>query len=235
LCGQRPSRPFDTIHFHPVFKCVQSEMRTNMPNNFYYAAYSYLDEWMQKDSRFHQILAFERRAETSATAGAECLVEVAKHYKVIRTLRRTEENFRLEAAYKALHATEPPTESDVVEKVEAFARALGNKYGGIALSASSKILWMRFRSPVIIYDSIVADWLCKNCGYKDDGYPNYHRIWSRKYREYEEEIEDACAELNSVKKFTLAREVSAAQLSEWANSKWFKQRVFDHFILNAAT
>lgn len=204
-----------------------------MPNNFYCAANLYLNEWMWKDSRFHRILAFERRDETSAEKGRECLVEVAEDYKVIRTLRRTGESLRLQAAYEALEATEIPNEGDVVRKVESFADVLRGHYGVFALSAASKFLWMRFRSPVIIYDSFVSAWLRKNYGYKGDGYSNYYRIWSSKYQEYEDQIRCACTELKEVKRFTRAYGVSDEKLSELATSRWFMERVFDHFMLYA--
>ena len=35
-----------------------------MSNNFHYAAYSYLDEWLQKDREFHDALAYENRHDT---------------------------------------------------------------------------------------------------------------------------------------------------------------------------
>jgi len=208
------------------------DMGIRISNNLYYSAYSYLDEWMREDRHFHQVLAFEKANEIPAAKGIECLVKVAKYYKVIRTLKTTEENFRLEAAYEALLAIEPLNKEDVVRKVENFAEVLGKVYGSIALSAASKFLWMRFRSPVIIYDSIASGWLCKNCNYNYDGYSNYHQIWSSKYREYEEHIREACAELKYIKKFTLACEIPDKELSEWTISQWFMERVFDHFMLN---
>jgi hypothetical protein len=130
-----------------------------------------------------------------------------------------------------LQAIEAPKVGDVVEKVEGLARDLKGKYGVTALSAATKFLWMRFRSPVIIYDSVVSGWLCKNCGYKDNGYADYCRLWSSGYREHEEQIQQACAELKDIKKFTRAYHVSDERLSEWTASQWFMERVFDHSML----
>jgi hypothetical protein len=60
-----------------------------MPESFYYYAFSYLDEWLDKDWGFHQVLAFGKSGTASRIKGTECLAEVAKYYKVIRTLRKT--------------------------------------------------------------------------------------------------------------------------------------------------
>jgi hypothetical protein len=177
-------------------------------------------------------LAFAKRFETSAGAGTKCLVEVSKYYSVARTLRDIGEDCRLKAAYDALQKTEPPEDGDVVTKVESFARVLGGIYGVVPLSAASKFLWMRFRNPVVIFDSVVSGWLNRNCGYKYDGYSTYHKIWSGKYREFENQIRLACDELKSIKKFTLADQESDETITEWTSSRWFAERVFDHFMLN---
>ena len=203
-----------------------------MLNNFLYSAYSYLDEWMQRDRCFYTALAFERENQLSVEEGANCLVEVAKYYKVIRTLTDTGEKPRLKAGYEALQATGPLVDGDAAGMVERFAKSLHTSYGKYALSAASKFLWMRFRSPVIIYDKFAAEWLSKHCGYTGGGYSSYHKIWSREYPQFQERIREACRDLQNVKRFTLACNVSEEQFSEWITSRWFMERVLDHHMVN---
>jgi hypothetical protein len=206
-----------------------------MPNNFYYAASCYLDEWMWTDRKLHLDLSFERQDRISPSAGADSLCVFAKSYGVMRTFNTIEEEPRLNAAYGALRETTCPIESDLVSKVENFAETLRKFYGKVPLSAASKFLWIRFRSPVIIYDSIVWKYLCDNYGLKDaDGYTGYCRIWKRKFADYEEDIRAACAELKDIKTFTAASDVSDGDLEQWTSSQWFRNRVFDSYMLNAA-
>lgn len=203
-----------------------------MPNSFYYAAYSYLDEWMGNDSRFHNVLAYEKRNEISEEGGRKLLVEVATYYSVARTLRDTGEDRRLLAAYQTLAETEPPTMEDVVEKVTLFAETLHQRYGPkTPLSAASKFLWMRFRSPVVIYDSKASGWLWNRC-LKSEGYSAYHEAWLTEYKEHEGRIREACSELKYFKKFTLADQMLDEKFSDLIGSQWFAERVFDHFMLN---
>jgi hypothetical protein len=204
-----------------------------MPN-FYYAAYSYLDEWMRKDRQFHAKLGRDQSGDISDESGAACLVEVAKYYGVLRTLRTNEEHPRLKAAYRALQNIEAINERTLVETVEGFTKTLAAAYRVHALSAASKFLWMRFRSPVLIYDSLVAKWLCKNGDYRNDGYANFRVAWMKKYQQYESEVRDAAASLKSVRRFTLAWEVSDIELESWTSSTWFLHRVFDHAMLRPA-
>ena len=202
-----------------------------MPN-FLYAAHSYLNEWMYRDRGFHEVLAFDKWHETDAAKGRKCLVEMATYYGVIRTLKVTGEELRLQAAYDKVSEIQPPTVTDAAAKVEDLARALESVYGKTPWSAASKFLWMRFRSPIVIYDSIASRWLCKHGTYSDDSYENYCKAWLSKYCELEDQIREACAEIVAIKKFTLAYETPDSELSEWTSSRWFMERVFDHYMLN---
>jgi hypothetical protein len=208
---------------------AQDARRDLMPNDFFYAAYSYLDEWMSKDQRFHGNLAYENRAEVAEADGRKTLVDVATYYRVIRSFKVTSEPFRLQAAYEALSRIAPPSHANVVETICKFAEDLAKTYGVVPLSAASKFLWMRFRSPIVIYDSLVCDYLQKKkCGFNYEGYPTYYPAWLNEFHKNHERIQEACQELRSIKKFTLASGIEDTKLSEWTASEWFMERVFDH-------
>jgi hypothetical protein len=194
------------------------------------AAYSYLDEWMWRDSRFYQVMRFDNCHNTSLDLGVNTLVETAAYYGVARTLKKAGETRRLAAAYVELQKTRLSEGDNAIEVVKRLAERLREIYGSYALSAASKFLWMRFRSPIVIYDSIVSKWL-QNHGYVDDDYSTYWQVWQRKYSEREEQIGEACADLTGINRFTLACQISDDQLAKWTSSQWFKERVFDHFMM----
>lgn len=211
-----------------------------MPNNFNYAALSYLDQWVLSDLSFHEKLRFESRSELSEDSRAKTLVKFATEYGVIRTLELKEGEPRLRAALNALDAIEQPTQSNVVEKVESLARTLGEEYctNRIPLSAASKFLWMRFRNPVVICDRLAAAWLHRHADYADSNqstYADYYQSWQFAYGRYEEQIREACVDLIRIKKFTLAIDESDETVIEWTSSRWFQERVFDFYMLNAST
>jgi len=211
-----------------------------MPNNFNYAALSYLDQWMFSDRIFHEKLRFESRSKQSADSRAKTLVKFATEYGVIRTLKVKEGEPRLGAALNALDAIEQPKQSNVVEEVERLAKKLGDEYcvGRIPLSAASKFLWIRFRSPVIICDKLAAAWLHRHADYADNSYStyaDYYQSWQFAYGRYEEQIREACVDLIRIKKLTLAIDESDKAVIEWTSSRWFQERVFDFYMLNAST
>jgi len=202
-----------------------------MPANFFYAAYSYLDQWMWKDRLFHEVLAFAK-TDVDANKGAGTLVEVAKYYGVIRTLKAgARESVRLESAYRMLTSVTYRDLDDVPKIVDRFAAELGSVYGGLPFSAASKFLWMRFRTPIAIYDSLVAAYLAaENRGYDNRTSGSFYSAWRENYLQNQEAIQAACDELISIKKFTLASECKDEDVSNWTNTEWFRERVFDHFM-----
>jgi hypothetical protein len=204
-----------------------------MPETFHYAACSYLNEWISKDKGFHEILSFEANAGVDPVVGRKTLIEAANYYRVIRTFKRSQESDRLQDAYQELSGTGFLSRSDVTKTVCEFAKSLKEKYGLFALSAASKFLWMRFRSPIVIYDSLVRNYLGqRQSEFSDEVYKSYYLAWRTKYEENHERVREACGCLIAIKKFTRASGIEDEKLFEWTTSEWFMERVFDHYMLN---
>jgi hypothetical protein len=171
--------------------------------------------------------------------GVSTLVEVAKEYSVIRNFRRIDEdkNERLGRAYDKLLEISRPAIAEVGQVVASFAEQLGEIYGaeqgGCLLSAASKFLWMRFRSPIIVYDTLAWNWLQKRKLLKSaDDYSAYLKAWGSTYSEYQEDFQHGCSELVAIKRFTLGWNLSDDQLKSWASSEWFHHRAFDYLIID---
>ena len=199
-----------------------------MTENFRYHAYCYLDEWIQFDSVFTEKLSL-----ADDEAAACCLAEIAQYYGVIRNFRDIGEHPRFSKAWAALkQISQPQTIEDAVKQHEELLLLLRADYGKILHSATSKFLWMRFKSPVIIYDQLALGWLCAHAGCKPEWeYGLYCETWLRSYRKYEPEIRIACQGLLSVKSFTLAADWQSEALGNVIDTEWFRQRVFDNFLL----
>jgi hypothetical protein len=90
---------------------------------------------------------------------------------------------------------------------------------------------MRFRTPIVIYDSLVGAYLAaENRGYDNRTSESFHSAWRENYLRNQKAIRAACDELISIKKFTLASGCEDEDVSNWTNSEWFRERVFDHFM-----
>ena len=198
--------------------------------NFKYAAHSYINDWLGWEKRFHDTLSPKGENPVDPESGARVLAEVAAYYRVARTLPERDESSRLISAYQDLLAIPGVTVFEVPNVVDGYAEALNSKYGRTALSAASKFLWVRFREPVIIYDSITSDWLARNAGFRYNGYRDFCEAWLNAYQLHEDEIRDACYQLNSIRPFIL-NAISERELNELSSETWFMKRVFDYAMI----
>jgi len=163
-------------------------------------------------------------------------------YNINRNLTTKEETYRFETVRVLLRqATKPITDQEMADLVVTFSSQLGEAYprkSGLnpkLLSAASKFLWMRFRSPVVLYDRYAWQWI-KEIGKLRDtsSYTEYVRGWRKSFCGYKEDIAAACAEIVPFKHFTLAADMVDDELRQLVQQAWFQERVFDHAIVDTA-
>jgi hypothetical protein len=204
--------------------------------DFRYAAFTYLYEWVCYDRHFMKALKFPEGSETDSELARKELFEVAKHYDIIRNFKLEEGTPRLLPAWSALKGIEAPASGeDAKERVTELVANLRDAYKRDLWSAASKFLWMRFQSPIVIYDSITWRWMCDNGGCpRGGGYDGFYDAWQRKFDENKAEIRAACEELKELStatKFFGSDKPSQQQFEADVSSGWFAERVFDHAIL----
>jgi hypothetical protein len=201
--------------------------------NFHYAAYSYLDEYLSVDRDCMSVLSDEGRSDEQV---CEALTRMATYYRIIRNLssKRCNETYRLSPVLEELRKIEPPISgTDAVEAVNKLVKALRGRYQQELTSAASKILWMRYQSPLVIYDSLAHGALKKLEQLKDSaGYPDYFASWHRAYQSVVSGVSSACRELVGIKQFTLATEMNDQELRDLVERVWFQERVFDHWLVS---
>ncbi|MGH9343801.1 MAG: hypothetical protein ACRD19_08575 [Terriglobia bacterium] len=208
--------------------------------NFRFHALRYLNGWCEIDEPRWRELSDDEDRETRLRA----VQKIARRYKISRNFRKLQDEFngsRLTRVLDALDSIKrPDTPEDVDGAVNTLANRFKEEYGKITISAASKFLWFRYRSPVVIYDSRAhkgLNNLLKKTGndmimVKDHDYPAYRKVWSEQFgqREVSESIEKACDELVSVKPFSFAWRMSDENFTRIVESRWFHERVFDDFL-----
>ncbi len=196
--------------------------------NYKYYAISYLDDWCESDRGFVEGMC----ANEDHDQRLACLLRAAKYYKVTRTLPVIPEEQRLGLALEAVDAV---ADSITKDNVDAIVWELEKKfesiYGRYALSAASKFLWIRHRSPVVIYDGQAYTTLRRLGSRLAAGsYKPYRREWLKHFADHKDAIQRACAELPRVKDFSLAHEMPDGEVAALAAERWFHERVFDKFL-----
>jgi len=196
--------------------------------NFNYFALMYLNDWYWWDKPFSERIVGSDRNDSLAA-----FHEAAKYYKVTRNFSDLENEKRLAAAKAlVLGVAGPINEQNVCETVKSLAAKFQEKYGKNAVSAASKFLWLRFKSPVVIFDSRAIAWLRAN-KYKvpySAGYDIYCEKWLLAFNDNERQIRKSCSGLIKVKKYSMAAEESDEKLEALVSQRWFMERVFDKYL-----
>jgi hypothetical protein len=198
--------------------------------NFKVLALGYLNDWIKHDKRFVKDLCSEDRS-----IRLRGMLEAAKNYRVIRNFKRRpdEGTNRLAKALQALDdVCDSVTEKNVDSIVNKLAGKFESDYGRTAVSAASKFLWFRHRSPVVIYDSRALKCLKKlsHGRLSEHSYDEYRREWLVQFAACEESIRSACDDLVRVKDFSLAQDETDEYVGTLARNDWFHERVFDKFL-----
>src|ERR1700687_713186 len=196
--------------------------------NFKFFALQYLNEWYLDDKRF--VVAFKSK---NRAVRLRYILKAAKYYGVIRTFKNIQER-RLDTALQALDAVSAPvTDANVDSTVCNLEKTLQEIYGGSKISAASKFLWIRFQAPVVIYDDNAYQFLRKRFvgQFKKRDYPNYRRKWLTQFDGQENCIHSACDGLVEVKAFSLAHGDTDENIKCIVGTRWFRERVFDKYLL----
>jgi hypothetical protein len=186
------------------------------------AARQLFTQWHEQEEPLRRALRARAPAEQRAAVG-----RAVTALGVVRSLKRGPEEAagtpRFEPVRECLYAVvRRPSGSDFVAVTDAIARAIAARYGGSSfLSLASKLLWIRFRHPIVIYDSLVR----KELGTRAGDYAAYVDAWQRRYAVLEPQIVRVCERLAT--DTARSARTSPARRRHVAEEEWFRRRVLD--------
>ena len=202
---------------------------------FGYYALHYLNLWIRSERAFLDAFGSERRGER-----LNALKAAATEFRVARTLRShgKEGSARYEPLLRILDSQpedlvkgKPP--SDVVEIVTKIERQIAKEYGDkrkdaserSVLSATTKLLWVKFRSPIVIYDKQAREAL----EVSDGDLGNFYDRWHKRFRLNEPDIASACSAIATMRDYWYPawNSLRHDEIIEVISSRWFRERVLD--------
>jgi len=205
--------------------------------NFKFFALAYLNDWWQYDRNFASGL------HPQGSSRRESLVKAATYYQVIRLFPKAQDtSARLNNALNQLDgalsgSSTIVTPSNVDSIVTTLATKLGLAYkrksskAAELTSAASKFLWIRRRSPVVIFDSRAHRCLIRMNALPGETYDTFRKAWLAEFQTYETQIRSACHGLRSsgVKDFAPDSKAKSG-VKSLLHQRWFHERVFDKFL-----
>jgi len=200
-----------------------------MSITFEYCSLSYLNQWLSWDMKFFEVLNGRDRHEKLKT-----LKEAATFYKVARNLPKAYDEQkgykRYEPLLDVLETIKIKTKDsfNLISTINEFNKKISAAYGGRnTLSLSTKMLWLKYRNPFIIYDSRAREAL----GSRDGDLEDYFYRWQEAYKANAEEVKRVCKKLPDLYKYT-SEKTTKKYIKSIIDEQWFRDRVFDIYLWN---
>lgn len=199
--------------------------------NFEFFAFAYLNDWWQYDRHFVAGLSLT----SSRSARLYWINEAASYYQVGRRFpKKKDAGERLGKALDRLDAVLQQAGTLTAQNVEEVVTTLAEEFNvdyenGIEISAASKFLWIRNKTPVVIFDARASACLLRLGATLDGKYAKYHGEWLRCFEQRQKIVRAACNDLLELKKFSPDAETEE-NLTSTVTSRWFHERVFDKFL-----
>lgn len=194
-------------------------------------ALHYLNQWLDKDSHF-----FEALGSGDESRQLTALKNAGDFYRVARNLPTKHEVEKNVVRYKPVldvlnGIQETDLDSDNLNTLILRANgAISANYGGReTLSLTTKFMWLKFRSPVKIYDSQARTAL----GTKTGDIAEFNAVWTESFYEHLADIQSSCERLVQVRNYSIDPKVATPRFIEALSSQaWFQERVFDVYLWN---
>jgi hypothetical protein len=192
----------------------------------------YLNQWLNHDRISCEALASGDEAEK-----LKAMKKAADFYRVSRNLRTEHDSKKGLPRYKplldVLDSQLPETfATNLIEAIERTRDRISRQYGhrGV-LSLTTKFLWLKVKTPIIIYDSRARAALGIKATIPDLG--SYYSIWREQFDDHADEIEVACKSLEHVVEYSVDPKVASTDyVRDLACQQWFRERVFDNYLWN---
>jgi hypothetical protein len=123
--------------------------------------------------------------------------------------------------------------SSAPRQVINLAQDIRKRFQYFNLSAASKLLWLKCRSPIVILDARAAKAL-RGMNYKFDArdYNQYYGAWGQAFLAKSGAIKAAIGRLPDYADFSLAAKQGRPYIRGLITENWFVERVFDLYLWN---
>lgn len=196
---------------------------------FDFFALHYLNLWLANERAFCKNAESKKRSQQLSA-----LQDAAAHFSIARNLltkfdlgkglKRYEPVLEILDNYSSRDFQKNAGIATIIEVHDKLSKVYGKRK---VLSATTKFLWVKFRSPIIIYDGQAR----KALGTTNGDIEAYYQAWEKEYAKHKEEIEVACHSLVNVHSYIHdSAGFSKTDVESIAKESWFKRRVLDSYL-----
>jgi hypothetical protein len=193
---------------------------------FEFCATRFLRQWEKREKSLY--------TEISSEPTNESIVEALSYFQVARNFKGLSKDNNVAGKIRTalIKVRSDSSLSEPIENVEALTASIKADFDRYNLSASSKLLWLSFRDPFVIYDNRAIKALKQKTKHKTitNNYKDFVEAWRSEYVTHEKAIEAAIKKLPNGRAFMPRTLLTDSELIGLSKEKWFKERVFDIFL-----
>ncbi len=194
-----------------------------MKHSFEYCALRYLLLWETQERELHAMM-INHPSPLS-------LRKSMQHFRIARSFKGGADERNATFILDAVTSVTHQKNSSPREAVMSLAAQFQKRFGKFNLSAASKLLWLTFRSPYVIYDArAVAALRLLGWEFDNKDYAKYYEAWHSQYQQHKLEIEQAAERLTKFQPFFGAWHDFEDSLRTTTSQPWFLERVFDNYL-----
>lgn len=195
---------------------------------FEYCSLQYLNQWLSNDMNYCKALA-SGDEENKLTA----LRDAGAFYKVARNLptEYDKNQGRFKPVLDIIDSLSPADfNNDVVKSIREIEQKISKEYGNRnVLSLTTKFLWLKIKSPILIYDYQARIATGTNAG----DLASYYEKWHEGFAINRDRIISACAKLKNMGEYTVNQKIATIDFIEDVSANtWFHERVYDIYLWN---
>lgn len=199
-------------------------------HTFEFCSLQYLNHWFMHDKNYCKKLSSDDKNEK-----LKVLKSAGAFYKVARNLPTEFEVKAKSRRYEpVLEIIDTLTQEQFIDnpctKIKEIAGAISDKYGERnVLSLTTKFLWLKIKSPILIYDSQARIAVGAN---KND-IEDFYIKWHQEFNKYKTQIAQVCSKLSLLHLYVVDQNIGTAEyISKISSNPWFHERVFDIYLWN---
>jgi hypothetical protein len=192
---------------------------------FEFCAFRFLAQWQEDEYALYNAI--------SSTPIEKDIRKALSYFQVSRTFEGLKEPAKVAFILNSLLKVRADQSlATPQEKVSKLTEILQSEFNQNNLSAASKLLWLSYRHPYVVYDGRAVRALTRDFGYRfdDRDYAAYAHTWHQEYATRQASIEAAVKELPRGRIFMGSCPYSDDELLTMAKEPWFLERVFDIFL-----
>lgn len=225
------------VNYEFRHEIVESNVLMSQDPALEYCSLQYLNFWLEYESSFSDSLNHDTGQSKDRL---KTIRHAATYFRVARNISARSSGLQGDERYQPILdvlADVNPIQftQHVPDQILAVHERLRQALGKNVLSLTTKFLWLKLKSPIVVFDSQARRALKVREG-SPEIYIEYYDKWQSLFQQKRPAIAFACSLLPNLGRFTARPGVATPDyLQSLVSQQWFHERVLDVYLWNVGS